>query len=258
LATLPPRFHSSPLLKFTVFDENPHKTPSTCTTPGEAYVPRIAAPPIGARVSYPSHSDHRLSVAMSGVASGTLTNANVSFRTSSPAVSFSHIPPPPVIFPSSFGIDADMNSPTVTSSTFGSDEHRSPQFHDPQSRGSTVRPPSCCAVSQVKVEIQSLMASFRSDLERVMANTFGLPPSITESPTPVFSMSPCSWHRQPQYCNSCNQRLGSTWHTCYACSFKLVCVVPLPICSIPTRCSVTLARASTHQRIRGSQVLRIA
>jgi next-to-BRCA1 protein 1 len=259
LATLPVRVYPSPLLKFTVFDENPHKAPSASTTPGEAYIPSITSTPIGARVSYPSHSDHRLSVAMSGVTSGTLTNANASFQNSSPAISFSHIPPPPVIFSSSFGVDADMNSPTVTNSTIGSDEHSFPHVHVPQSRESTARPPSCCAVSQAKAEIESLMASFKSDIDHIMNNTFGSPPpTATDTPTPVLPTPPCPLHPQPQCCASCFQWLGSSWYTCLACSYKLVCVGPIPIRFILTRCSVTRATAPTQWRIRGMQALCIS
>jgi next-to-BRCA1 protein 1 len=150
-------------------------------------------------------------------------------------------------------VDADMNSPTVTSSTIGSDEHIFPQ-----SRESTARPPSCCAVSQAKAEIQFLMASFKSDIDRIMNNTFGPPPSATDTPTPVLPIPLCSLHPQPQCCSSCFQRLGSSWHTCLACSFKSVCVGSLPIGFILTRCSVTRATAPMHRRILGMRALCIS
>ena len=217
--------YPGPLLKFSVFDENPHKTPNAPTTP--AYVPPITAAPLGAQAQLASHLDFRLSDAISGATSGTVTNANASMQTSPTSVSFYHIPPPPIIFPSNVNMDVD--SPTVTSTTIGPDGFWAPQFQTSQSRERTHNQPPCCAVSQAKSEIQALVASFKTDIDRVMDSTFGPAPSVPDTlPSSVlFPRSHCSLHGQVQHCQSCDKQLGSVWFSCRACPLKLVCIIPL-------------------------------
>ena len=223
--------YPSPLLKFSVFDENPHKTPSASTTP--AYVPPISAAPLGAQAHSASHLDFRLSDAISGATSGAVTNANASMQTSPTSVSFYHIPPPPIIFPSNVNMDVDTNdSPTVTSTTIGPDGFWPPQSQTSQTRKRTHNQTPRLAVSQAKSEIQALMTSFKMDIDRVVDSTFGPSPSVLDTlPSSVlFPRSHCSLHGQVQRCPSCDKQLGSVWFSCRACPLKLVCILPLVIC----------------------------
>jgi next to BRCA1 gene 1 protein len=224
--------YPNPLLKFTVFDENVHKVPSALAT--DPFLPRITGVPLGARPRPPNHSNQRPLESINDGASsvnsqiGNMTSAN-STQTSTPRVSWYHIPPPPVIFsfsPHHAAMDVDHNtgSPAVTNTTIVPDRQDppkvSPQHQVPQSEASHAS--SCCAVSQAKLEIQTLMGTFKDDIDRIITSAFGSPSSTSQSPPSLF---PNTTTAQPvpatafpwNSCSQCSQRIYGLMYSCNKC-----------------------------------------
>jgi len=228
------------MLKFWVFDENVHKAPGASSA--DSFLTRIATIPSGARPRPPNQSDQRAPDSDIGGASfysqfGNVTSSNVSIQTSSPPMSLYHIPPPPVIFSSfspSYGttdVDPMPCSPTVTNTTIGPDRceprsNTSPQHQDPQPRAATPKQPSCCGPSQAKLEIQTLMASFKNDLDNIITKSFGSLSSTACSSDPSLNMSTAKASPESDapscsvphpYCSTCLKTLRISWLTSTQC-----------------------------------------
>ncbi|KAJ7170143.1 hypothetical protein C8R46DRAFT_896701 [Mycena filopes] len=139
---------SNAMLRFTVFDETPHKLPAGF------------------------------------VADNTSPAALVGGSTPNPFIPVSHIPPPPIILSCRSTMDVDASTehyspPSTAAST------PVPQHHhlDPQS-GTAGQSANCCAVSQGKVEMEAIVSQFKDDLDRILKASF--PPS-TSTPLPFMS-----------------------------------------------------------------------
>ncbi|KAJ7492359.1 hypothetical protein FB451DRAFT_1022268 [Mycena latifolia] len=173
------------MLRFTVFDETPHKLPA-------GFVPDNTSP-------------------------ATLTGGGAPAFFASP----SHIPPPPIILsttPSSQGLmDVDTSSSDRYSPR--SMSTLKPQHqHDPQSVTAGT-PAACCAVSQGKVEMEQMVEKFKSDLDRILKTSFApapAPPSFMPPPFPPSSF--CLF----KYCTTCAKIFQGPWFACDKCSI-VVC-----------------------------------
>ncbi|KAJ6503265.1 hypothetical protein C8R47DRAFT_969140 [Mycena vitilis] len=136
------------MLRFTVFDETPHKLPA-------GFVANNAS-------------------------ASTLTGGSAP----SPFISMSAIPPPPIILSSASGSSAKMDvDSTAKAYSPSSMSTPTPQHqHDPQSAT------ACCAVSQGKVEMEGIVSKFKQDLDRILQSSFSTPvaaPSQTLTPMPT-------------------------------------------------------------------------
>ncbi|KAH7923239.1 hypothetical protein BV22DRAFT_1036572 [Leucogyrophana mollusca] len=213
------------LLRFSVFDETPHKAPSIV-----ADVFKMSGnlpPPV------PSSAFHGF---MSGSTfSGVASEVH-------PVVLPSHIPPPPIILssppfqriqaPSPMDVDATKNA------NCGSRSNSSPQSPSYQRA-------YCCSIEKGKAEIESLLSTFKEDLDRVIQDTFGpnskhdvappsdagsqvIPPPQSATPSmqphspyqPVYispSTSPSNW------CFVCRTNFSGFWYGCVKCSWHAVC-----------------------------------
>ncbi|KAJ7897138.1 hypothetical protein B0H14DRAFT_392785 [Mycena olivaceomarginata] len=178
------------MLRFTVFDETPHKLPA-------GFVPADNTSP------------------------ATLTGGSAP----NPFISMSHIPPPPIILSSASGPSASMDvdsgserhSPRSTSTLTPQHHHSEPQ---------SVTAGSCCAVSEGKVEIEGIVAQFKQDLDNILKASFAtpaptplpLPRTFIPMPPPVAPSSFCLF----KYCTTCAKIFQGPWFACEKCSI-VVC-----------------------------------
>ncbi|KAJ7040345.1 hypothetical protein C8F04DRAFT_948739 [Mycena alexandri] len=178
---------SNAMLRFTVFDETPHKLPA-------GFVP-------------------------DNTSAATLVGGNAN-----PFISVSHIPPPPIIMSSAGSSSATMDvdastrpySPASTSTT------PMPQQHhlDPQSGTAAGKSANCCAVSQGKVEMEGIVSKFKDDLDRILKSSFS-PANSTPLPAPF--MAPPSSFCLFKYCTTCAKIFQGPWFACENCSI-VVCL----------------------------------
>ncbi|KAJ7161311.1 hypothetical protein C8R43DRAFT_881257 [Mycena crocata] len=174
------------MLRFTVFDETPHKLPAG-----------FVADDAGA---------------------ATLAGAAIP----NPFISMSHIPPPPIILSSASSSHATMD---VDSSAPGGYSPSStptlkPQHqHDPQS----VTAGSCCAVSQGKVEMEEMVSKFKDDLDRILKSSFGTPAPLPPAPATFMASLPPSSFCLFKYCTTCAKIFQGPWFACEKCSI-VVCL----------------------------------
>ncbi|KAJ7651681.1 hypothetical protein DFH06DRAFT_1207790 [Mycena polygramma] len=136
------------MLRFTVFDETPHKLPA-------GFVADNAS-------------------------ASTLTGGSAP----SPFISISAIPPPPIILSSASGSSAtmDVDSSAKAYSPCSMSTPTPQHQHDPQSGT------ACCAVSQGKVEMEGIVSKFKQDLDRILQSSFSTPvttPAQTLTPMPT-------------------------------------------------------------------------
>ncbi|KAJ7786588.1 hypothetical protein B0H16DRAFT_1490973 [Mycena metata] len=175
---------SNAMLRFTVFDETPHKLPA-------GFVP-------------------------DNTSAATLVGGNAN-----PFISVSHIPHPPIIL-SSAGSSATMDvdastqaySPASTSTTpMPQQHHLDPQF------GTAAKTAACCAVSQGKIEMEGIVSKFKDDLDRILKSSFSTPNS-TAAP---FMAPPPSSFCLFKYCTTCAKIFQGPWFACENCSI-VVCL----------------------------------
>ena len=198
----------------------------------------------------------------------------------------SAIPPPPIIFstpPVASGSPLPLSAPPTILSRpqqsparafFAKDDwlsaqrlsdaqqpphhHVSQQPQQPQSVRTMSRSSSCCSVSQGKAEIQTLLTTFKADLDHIMSNNFGPSSENIASPLPNNSPTtlpavPGSWPNWPEgitswaagtgnssgfvstphvaqpthpcvnmWCMGCGQLLGGPWYGCDKCSWHVL------------------------------------
>lgn len=273
IANLLGRAFSGSLLKFTVFDETPHKVPTSFRS-DVSQLPKHLNDPCSSWAS---------SFTSATPVSGINWDLN---RFNSPA---SVIPPPPIIFstpPIASGSPVAVpGTPTIrvpppqspmeidnqvrptmrgsqqptpaqiledfwTKGSLASAQPfcgtQQPQQQQQQTARSISRSSSCCSVSEGKAEIQTLLTTFKSDLDRIMNDTFGrnsmstLPsssPTIVPAvpgawPEPSFANqnitvpAPAIDQRKPQcinmWCMVCGQLFGGPWYSCDKCSWHVL------------------------------------
>ncbi|KAJ6483881.1 hypothetical protein DFH09DRAFT_1211561 [Mycena vulgaris] len=140
------------MLRFTVFDETPHKLPA-------GFVADNTSP-------------------------ATLTGGGAP---SAFFASAAHIPPPPIILSSASSSQAQMDVDSSSTDRFSTSTFKPQHQHDPQS----VTPAACCAVSQGKVEMEGIVSRFKDDLDRILKSSFATaapaPPSFHMPPLPPSS-----------------------------------------------------------------------
>ncbi|KAJ7459185.1 hypothetical protein B0H11DRAFT_1737394 [Mycena galericulata] len=182
---------SNAMLRFTVFDETPHKLPAGF------------------------------------VADDTSANTLTGAGAPNPFISMSHIPPPPIILSSAasstqttMDVDSastDRFSPSSTASTLQPQHQHAPQS---ATAGSSA---SCCAVSQGKVEMEEIVTKFKDDLDRILKTSFGTPVS-TPAPAPYMPpLQPPSSFCLFKYCTTCAKIFQGPWYACEKCSV-VVCL----------------------------------
>ncbi|KAJ7751215.1 hypothetical protein DFH07DRAFT_745724 [Mycena maculata] len=184
---------SNAMLRFTVFDETPHKLPAGF------------------------------------VANNTSADTFTGAGTPNPFISMSHIPPPPIILSSAASsTQASMDVDATLGGRYspGSTSTLKPQHqHAPQS-ATAGTPATCCAVSQGKVEMEEIVAKFKDDLDRILRTSLGTPTTGSTSlpfmpslqPTPPAS-SFCLF----KYCTTCAKIFQGPWYACDKCSI-VVCL----------------------------------
>ncbi|KAJ3876844.1 hypothetical protein F5051DRAFT_331097 [Lentinula edodes] len=184
-----------PSLRVSVSDETPHKLPSSPHT----WQPQASNP-------------------QKPVVSNPFPVVEPSFG----RISYSHIPPPPIIFssrpcpqePMDVGKPETNDPPTV------------PQ-HDIA---------SCCAVAQTRKDVQELITSFKVDLNRVIASLDpspqnDIPMPLSQAPLSEDSIQPAKIPLQYNLCWRCGVIKQGPWFDCSTCNNKL-CVTCLETTSI--------------------------
>ncbi|KAJ3721825.1 hypothetical protein C8R42DRAFT_668536 [Lentinula raphanica] len=201
------RAWTAPLLRFSVFDETPHKLPAISHTPQN-------------QASHPQKPE--------------ILNPFPVAEPSFGRISYSHIPPPPIIFssrPTQETIDVG-NLETTAKPTV---QQREPAL--------------CCSVAQTKKEIQELISSFKVDLDRALSSLDShaqrnpissagfadalspkIPPQVIPSvPSPELVLPSVPMYPplcQYNLCWSCGVLKQGPWFDCANCTSKL-CVTCL-------------------------------
>ncbi|KIK70603.1 hypothetical protein GYMLUDRAFT_253953 [Collybiopsis luxurians FD-317 M1] len=136
----------SPMLRFSVSDETPHKLPAITQ-------PEASNPQKPSGHSFPS------------------------LEPSFGQISYSHIPPPPIIFSSRPSPQEPLAVGNNSTSI-------------PLSNSSSLTHASCCAVSQTKKDIQGMIIGFKADLDRTIASLEGHPEENNRGEKPGRQSTP--------------------------------------------------------------------
>ncbi|KAK0466362.1 uncharacterized protein EV420DRAFT_1261217 [Desarmillaria tabescens] len=202
----------SPMLKFSVFDQSPHKPPFA----GDSGRIHWGVP---AR----EYDSPRLRLSLDPLCS--------SLPPAQPPPNFAGIPPPPILFSSPprpqtlapMDIDQFAVPPQPFSTRSPSPQPRSQSQWATQSQKQT----SCCAVDQAKDEIRTLMDTFKRDLDRILKGTFGdnfLEQNMFSQPPqsvfgrPFIPPMACMYHT----CAKCFKLFQGPWQACQKCA-RIVC-----------------------------------
>ncbi|KAK0199026.1 hypothetical protein F5146DRAFT_919527 [Armillaria mellea] len=228
----------SPMLKFSVFDESPHKPP-------------FAGDLEQMRWSSPNWNDPLLPLARSRLSPDPLSS---SLPPAQPPLNFAGIPPPPILFSSParpqtlapMDVDQFAFPPQLFPTRSPSPQPR----HQPQWANQSQKQTSCCAVAQAKDDIRALMDTFKRDLDRILTGTFGdnfLEPQNMPSQLPQNSFGrpfvppmPCMHHN----CAKCFKLFQGPWQSCQKCA-RIVCnecFQPPYMLSLESPCVETLGR----------------
>ncbi|KAF9469784.1 hypothetical protein BDZ94DRAFT_1286368 [Collybia nuda] len=199
------------LLRVSIFDETPHKSP-------------------GAPLESPKNP-YKSAWSIHGSASSTASlplNAQASGQSYlHKPISLFHIPPPPIIFPAPpravthAPMEVDSLSTSFQSQQTPQQAHTLPEPH-------LVVPNQvkCCSVAQGRSDIQVLLADFQRDLDVILTRTFGSSASKDIQMSIKFGSSSsgsrvsndeCSAQIRPPNCSSCSILLAGQWHTCQNC-----------------------------------------
>ncbi|KAJ3845357.1 hypothetical protein F5878DRAFT_523856 [Lentinula raphanica] len=188
------RAWTAPLLRFSVFDETPHKLPAISHTQQN-------------QASHPQKPE--------------ILNPFPVAEPSFGRISYSHIPPPPIIFssrPTQETVDVG-NLETTAKPTV---QQREPAL--------------CCSVARTKKEIQELISSFKVDLDRAISSldshAQGNPISsagLADALSPKIPLQVIPSVPSPELynlCWSCGVLKQGPWFDCANCTSKL-CVTCL-------------------------------
>ncbi|KAJ3829373.1 hypothetical protein F5880DRAFT_1470735 [Lentinula raphanica] len=173
------RAWTAPLLRFSVFDETPHKLPAISHTQQN-------------QASHPQKPE--------------ILNPFPVAEPSFGRISYSHIPPPPIIFssrPTQETVDVG-NLETTAKPTV---QQREPAL--------------CCSVARTKKEIQELISSFKVDLDRAISS---LDSHAQGNPISSAGLADALSPKIPlQYnlCWSCGVLKQGPWFDCANCTSKL-------------------------------------
>ncbi|KIJ66196.1 hypothetical protein HYDPIDRAFT_186653 [Hydnomerulius pinastri MD-312] len=217
----------SPLLRFTIFDETPHKVPSvvsanmwqpsTSSTSLPEVVPKL--PPRPPNCILPANPHCFLPTPVPPM---QFSSPSVGYPC--PPMRISPPPPPPILF-----------SPSV--------RQQLPPANCGSVNGGN---PSCCSVAKGKADIETLLSSFKGDLDRIMRATFGADyaekqqPSLAKAEpscsTPATSLPilPLSNRISPtpsqtgagasaSWCFVCRTSFTGVWYGCVKCPWHAVC-----------------------------------
>jgi next-to-BRCA1 protein 1 len=209
------RVWTNALLRFSVLDATPHKTPciapETTTTPAQPLMSDIWS------------------------TQGSTVSAGLPFIGAGGAqppplrpISLSHLPAPIFSTPPRAFTQTPMSVETTPLNHFT--EPFFPSFSYGQSVQSQPTPDtqsmsSCCSIAQGKTEVQNLISDFQRNLNDLLTKTFG-PQSMSDSQNkPTISLTPPYqpfWLR-PVLCVSCHKNVeGSRQFTCENCRTILV------------------------------------
>ncbi|EGO20236.1 hypothetical protein SERLADRAFT_442372 [Serpula lacrymans var. lacrymans S7.9] len=228
---------SNALLRFTVYAETPDKASSVTSGPVEHSVKPV--------------SEFYFSGTPATAVSNKTPSPNGPYHYISSALSPSHVPPPPIIFPSPRQSIQFPSPPlpfvdkSVTISSHASSQQngsiycntkmQSPASHD-------------CSASQGKAEIQALLSSFKEDLDQLLSNLFGsahdagsehinkggeietkVESNLSENEdrsmaSPVHEEQGPASPEPPKWCFVCRAQFNGPWYGCIKCPWHSVCV----------------------------------
>ncbi|KAG1766425.1 hypothetical protein EDD22DRAFT_878219 [Suillus occidentalis] len=232
------------LLRFSIFDETPHKVPSaTAEDSREASSPLsfMAIPPPPVLLSTPAPPDlsstssldtrfqefSAFKAAHLSPPCGPLPTFKLPSLPAPPILpSFIPPPPPPIILRESPALSRHSSLPGLPS--------LSPQVASPQ---------PCCSVAKGKSEMETLLTSFRKDIDRIMLNTFGECNASAQVDTShrqthlVGGVSNETPHASsealgntsdistvpPSSCFVCRNEFSGTWYGCVKCPWHYIC-----------------------------------
>ena len=212
------RLWPNPLLRFTIFDETPHKTPSGASERLSFYSPpTIPRSEVTSRLPTPVVPSH----------SGISPLNPHSFILPSPPSTTRVLPPlpPPCIYPPPLPPFNMSPPPPILIPT------PSKPF-PPRECGTTGTAP-CCPVTKGKADIQVLLSSFKEDLERILCKTFGagyaeepstcmvsgvdvIPPQTETTPVGTGANTSSRW------CFVCKTSFTGVWYGCIKCHWHAV------------------------------------
>ncbi|KAG9314139.1 hypothetical protein JVU11DRAFT_4924 [Chiua virens] len=234
----------NPLLRFTIFDETPHKAPRVPLERLSLYsAPAIPCSGVSSRPS-PIVSRHScvlpfippLFVPPPPPPPLPPVTCMVSPPPPPPRISLPFPPPPP-----------PMGFPPAPS--------KPSSLRESGSAG-----PAPCPVAQGKTDIQVLLSTFKEDLERILSGTFG--PGYAEKQTtlpigscvcrnsgvditsPPSDNAPVSadMNASSRWCFVCRTRFTGVWYGCVKCSWHAVC----PCCFSKSQSAHTLSFGPSH------------
>ncbi|KIJ22001.1 hypothetical protein PAXINDRAFT_6125 [Paxillus involutus ATCC 200175] len=241
----------NPLLRFSIFDETPHKIPSVVSEnmsllDGPSFSvsevtpkrPPPFAPWPNCTLPLNLHSfipPPPLPMQLSG---------SFVAPPPPPPVRISPPPPPPIIFS------------TTPSKSLSPVNHGS-------AKSVTGGDASCCSITKGKVEIEALMASFKKDLDHILCATFGVDYAKGRSialPKASGSAAPCdgtalshtdkistssadsSTSASSRWCFVCRTNFTGIWYGCIKCHWHAVC----PGCFSKSHSVHTLSFGPSH------------
>ncbi|KAG1853531.1 hypothetical protein C8R48DRAFT_777042 [Suillus tomentosus] len=254
----------NPLLRFSIFDETPHKAPSATVEDSREVLnplsfmaipppPTLLSTPPPPNLSSVSSFDTRFQEFLSFKAahppppsSRPLPTLEGSYL--APQISPSFIsPPPPIIFSEPPTLSRHPSIPSLPSLSYQA--------------GS---PKSCCSVAKGKSKMETLLTSFRKDIDHIILDTFGecnasaqadtshrqtpfgagafneAPHASSEASfnTMNVSMEPVSSH----WCFVCRNEFSGSWYGCVKCPWHYVC----PSCFSKSGAMHTFSFGPTH------------
>ena len=209
------RLWPNPLLRFTVFDETPHKALS-------------GAPQ---RLSLYSSSTIPPSEPISKLSSPVVPCRNITFPPYPQSFLSPPPPPPPPQPPFTCVVPLPPAPPPIRFSP-------STESCSPHECG-TAKTAPCCSVVQGKADIHVLLSSFKEDLERILCRTLGpgnvepLPalnvrdstcevPRVDIIPRTEASLVSASANAASRWCFVCKASFSGVWYGCIKCPWHAV------------------------------------
>lgn len=184
----------NPLLRFTIFDETPHKAPSGVSERFSLYsTPAVPQSEITSKFPTPVVPSHDI------LPDGFIPLLPHATCVLPPPSKMFPPPPPPILFPTS---------------------SKSCSTHECGTTGTAY----CCPITQGKADIQVLLSSFKEDLERILCGTFGtgvsgvnvIPPQTETTPVSIGANTSSRW------CFVCKTSFAGVWYGCIKCPWHAV------------------------------------
>ncbi|KAG2160021.1 uncharacterized protein EDB93DRAFT_1324500 [Suillus bovinus] len=228
----------NPLLRFSIFDETPHKAPSATVEdsrevsaplsfmaipPPPTLMPTLAPPNLVPTKSFDTRFQEFLSFKAAHPpppSSRPLPTLERSSTLTS-QISPSFTPPPPIIF---------------------QEPHRHPSSPSlPSLSPRAASPKPCCSITKGKSEMETLLISFRQDIDRIILDTFGqcnasAQVDTSHRQTPLGSGISNEAHTSSEascntstestsshWCFVCRNEFSGSWYGCVKCPWHYVC-----------------------------------